>query len=122
MTDGADDTATNPPSPFPARRWIPPAPVITGCLLGCMLPVIAYAKALSALFGFGTMARKWAGPLIAIPSAAWLAAAWWTKDIMGVPQLERIGFALVALGAQLIIAVLVSAALRALGAGRNAKL
>lgn len=85
--------------------WVPPADVITGCLVGCLLPVVAYAQAMSALFGFGFADRKWAALLFAVPTAAWVGA-------FGLG-------AVVFLAPQLAIAAAVSALMWRFGAGRR---
>jgi len=86
-------------------HWVPPADVITGCLVGCLLPVVAYAQAMSILFGFGFADRRWSALLFAVPSAAWVGA-------FGPG-------ALVFLAAQLAIAVVVSALVWRFGARRS---
>jgi hypothetical protein len=58
--------------PGGAMAWLPLATVVTGCLVGCLLPVVAYAQAMAILFGFGFTQRRWAPLLIAVPTAVWL--------------------------------------------------
>jgi len=67
--------------------WVPPAAVIWGCLVGCLLPVVAYAHAMGALFGFGVAQRKWAALLFAVPSAAWVGAFGPAALVFLAPQL-----------------------------------
>jgi FtsH-binding integral membrane protein len=102
-----DDVAEGSGVP-PEWRWSLPAPVVTGCLLGCLLPVVAYAEAMSALFGFGIVRRRWAAVLILVPTAVWcyVASRWRTADELATARLS--GLAML-LGAQLMLAVLVSA-------------
>jgi len=94
------------------RAWLPPASVILGCLLGCVLPAIAYGEALAALSGFGVVRRRWAVVLILVPSALWLGAAW-TRAVTGeLTRPERMAAAAALLGAQLGVAALVSGVIR----------
>jgi len=74
----------------------PPASVVTGCLLGCLLPVIAYAEGMGALFGFGPIRKKWAWLLLIVPTVAWFGFSFSP-------------FTAIFLGGQLLIAAVVSA-------------
>jgi hypothetical protein len=92
------------------RRWLVPAAVVTGCLVGCVLPIVAYAEAMSAFFGFGAVPRRWAGVLIAVPTVAWCAFALHGSTEAGslVGQLAGAGMLL---GGQFVMAVGVAAGL-----------
>jgi len=79
---GNPETPHSPPSADEA--WWPPLPVITGCLLGCLLPAYAYAEGFAALRGFGICSRRWAAFLFVVPSLVWLARG---GSLFLVPQL-----------------------------------
>jgi len=90
----------------------PAAAVVTGCLLGCVLPAIAYAEAMSALFGFGAVARKWVWLLIGVPTFVWLGAAF-RVHIAGQSLSRNLWIIGIALAAQLALAAAVAAAIAA---------
>ena len=90
------------------RRWLVPAAVVTGCLLGCVLPIVAYAEAMSAFLGFGAVPRRWAGVLIAVPTVAWCAFGLHASTEDGSPA-GQLGGAALLLVMQLGMAVLVAA-------------
>ena len=94
----------------PERRWIVPAAVVTGCLVGCALPIVAYAEAMSACFGFGAVPRRWAGVLIAVPTVAWCAFGLHASTEDGSPA-GQLGGAAMLLCIQFVMAVGVAASL-----------
>ena len=78
------------PMPKAAKRralhgWLAPASVVTACFLGCILPVIAYAEAMSALFGFGAVKRRWTPLLVLFPTGVWIYLVVYHSDY------ERLG-------------------------------
>ena len=101
--------------------WLPPAPVVLGCLLGCLLPVIAYAEAMAALFSFGICRRRWAALLIAVPSAVWLCVAWRGASWDQEPRWARVSTTALILAAQLVLAAAVSAVIGRVIARRRAE-
>jgi hypothetical protein len=94
----------------PERRWLVPTAVVTGCLIGCVLPIVAYAEAMSACFGFGAVPRRWAGVLIAVPTVAWFAFALHGSTEAGSLAGELAGTAML-LGGQFAMAAAVAAGL-----------
>jgi hypothetical protein len=100
------------------EQRLPPPSVLIGTLLGCVLPAIAYAEAMSAFFGFGVVRRKWAWLLLGVPTTVWLAVASRTP----IPS-RSLGLSLsitaMALAAQLALAAIVSAAVACVVRGRQ---
>jgi hypothetical protein len=93
--------------------WLPPAAVVTGSLIGCVLPVIAYAQAMAILLGYGFVPRRWALLLIAVPTVVWL----WPGGRLNpgiVTPLEWLVDTALFLGAQFVLAVIISTVVRRL--------
>ena len=78
------DTAPDTDPPSARDSWWPPLPVITGCLLGCLLPAYAYAEGFAVLWGFGICTRRWAAFFFLVPSVVWAACG---GALFLVPQL-----------------------------------
>ena len=93
MTNSQEDVDL---SKVPHSRCSYARVIFTG-LLGFALPVIAYAEAMNALFGFDRQCRKFAPLFILLPTILWLLVG--RDDLLA---------AAVLLGIQLFIALLVS--------------
>jgi hypothetical protein len=81
------------------------ADIILTLLIGCLLPVYAYARAMSIFFGFGGSDRGPAVVMLAVPSLVWLAEAWIKRN----EQQISLGEVALLLAAQLALAVVVAA-------------
>jgi len=84
MSAHSDSTSNADLQPSAHDSWWPPLPVITGCLVGCLLPAYAYAEGFAALRGFGVCSRRWAAFFFLVPSLVWLARG---GALLLVPQL-----------------------------------
>jgi hypothetical protein len=73
-------------------------------LIGCLLPVYSYSRAMSIFFGFGGCNRGRAGVMLVFPTLVWMGEGWRRGS-------DRIGPGEVALllGAQLLLAIIVAA-------------
>ena len=61
--------------------------VVFICLLGLALPVIAYAEAMNALFGFDRQCRKFALLFILLPTIVWFTKFGLFSLFLLIPQL-----------------------------------
>ena len=75
--------------------WLPPADVLIACVLGCLLPAIAYAQAMAAFFRFSGIQKRWAVLLIVVPTLVWTVPLWVASSQWDASAFERsttIGF------------------------------
>ena len=78
------------------------------CLFGCVVPVYAFAKAMNALLGFGTLCRRHAVVVMTLPIVAWVGVAMLTREEWGETLPQGIANLCLALGVQLLAAAVVS--------------
>jgi|GEM_PF-5126244 len=79
------------------------ADLILTVLIGCLLPVYSYARAMGIFFGFGGCNRGRAVVMLVFPTLVWMGEGWRRSDRIGPAEVALL------LAAQLALAIVVAA-------------